>query len=103
MTSENATIRHDILELGSCNNLAQHRKCSIFSSPKSLHPSVGVYVCVCVCVEGAFKCRLGSKTKMMHSWRGFQNSLGFSHIFLVEVEDGDGGEGGGSRWHCLGW
>ena len=27
-TSENATLRHEILELGSYNNLAQHRMCN---------------------------------------------------------------------------
>ena len=29
-TSEKATLRQEILELGSYNNLTQHRKCSIF-------------------------------------------------------------------------
>ena len=38
-----ATLRRKILELGSNNNLAQHRMCSIFFLSKSLHPIIPVH------------------------------------------------------------
>ena len=38
--SENATFRHEILELGSNNNLAQHRKLYIFFSSKSFYANM---------------------------------------------------------------
>ena len=37
--SQKATFQSEILELGSCNNLAQHDMCPILFPQISLHPS----------------------------------------------------------------